>query len=93
MVVGILTSSLLIPGSESLKDRRRVTKSLCDRIRSRFNVSCADVSDHELWQRATLAVACVNTDRQFAERILNQIMDLIDAQGDAEIANTEIEFV
>ena len=47
MVVGILELKIVIRDARSLKDKRRVIKSLKDRIRNDFNVSIAEVGDME----------------------------------------------
>ncbi|MCK4409317.1 MAG: DUF503 domain-containing protein, partial [Candidatus Eisenbacteria sp.] len=62
MTIGTLEVVLLIRESHSLKSRRRVVKSLIDRIRSRFNVSVADIGDQNLWQKVVLGVAVVAND-------------------------------
>jgi uncharacterized protein len=71
--VALMRLDLSIPGSRSLKDRRQVVKSLRDRLISRFNVSCADVSGSESWGRATLGLAAVSNDRGFLESLCQEI--------------------
>ena len=89
--VGLLTLSLYIPGSGSLKGRRAVVKSLKDRIRAKFNVSVAEIDDEELWQRATIAVACVSGDGAYANETLNRVVDLARGLPDAELLDYAIE--
>ena len=43
MVVGILQFELLVPGATSLKDKRRVVKSVKDRLHREHLVSVAEV--------------------------------------------------
>lgn len=62
MILGVCTFDLHIADSGSLKSKRQVLRSVKDRIRSRFNVSVAEVEDHDLWQLGTLGVACIGTD-------------------------------
>ena len=93
MVIGLLTVDLHIPESQSLKDKRKIIKSILDSLRHRFNVSCAEVSRHDQWQRATLGIACVNTDQAHANATLSRAIDLMDQVNEAEIINTHIEFV
>ena len=69
MVIGTLEVELIVAESHSLKARRRVVRSLKDRIRSRFNVSVADVGDQDLWQRISLGVAVVTNDRRFVHGV------------------------
>ena len=63
MVVGSLELRILIRESRSLKDRRRVVKSLKDRIRGKFDVSVADVGDQDGWQGITLGAGHYFSDR------------------------------
>ena len=82
MVVGILELELSIPGADSLKAKRMVIRSLKDRIRKNFNVSIAEVGGNDQWQSATLAIAHVGTDRQFANRALSKIVDFTERDRD-----------
>jgi uncharacterized protein YlxP (DUF503 family) len=89
MIVGTLRLSLFIGESSSLKDRRRVVKSLKDRIRARFNVSVADVGDQDLWQSAALGVAVVAADTRFAHEVLSKVAGLIESDPRVEIVDRE----
>ena len=55
MLVALCRFDLRIPGCSSLKEKRHVLKTLIASLRSKFNVSVAEVDHHELWQRTTLA--------------------------------------
>ena len=57
MVVAIAVLELHLPGSRSLKDKRRVVKSLIDRMHARFRVSVAETEYHDLHQRAEIGIA------------------------------------
>ena len=57
--VAILTVELHFPEASSLKDKRHFLRSARDNLRNRFGASVAEVDHHDLWQRATLTVACV----------------------------------
>ena len=85
MTVGTLEITILVRESHSLKSRRRVVKSLIDRIRSRFNVSVADLGDQSLWQRAVIGVAVVANDGRFVNEVLSKVMDLVVSDPRAEV--------
>jgi hypothetical protein len=57
--VAILTVELHFPEAHSLKGKRHFVRSAKDNLRNRFGASVAEVDHHDLWQRATLTVACV----------------------------------
>ncbi len=59
MIVGVSIFELHLHSSRSLKDKRRVVKSLVDRIHQRFRVSIAETGFHDLHQRAEIAMAVV----------------------------------
>lgn len=93
MIVGVLVVELLLEQSDSLKAKRRVVRSVYDKIRHRFNVSVAEVGHHDVWRRSTLAVACVSTDTRQANRVLSTIVQFIERQGTVEVIDYTFEFV
>jgi len=93
VIVGTLEIELLIAESHSLKARRRVVKSLKDRIRTRFNVSVADVGDQDVWQRVILGVAVVTSDRRFANEILSKVLDLVAGDPRADVVGQRMSVI
>jgi uncharacterized protein YlxP (DUF503 family) len=94
MIVGICTLTLEIAHSNSLKDKRRVVKSIVSRVRNQFNVSIAEVDAQDLWQSAVLGIACVSNDPARAHAILEKTVQMVgNTRFDAEIADYEIEIL
>ena len=89
MVVGVLRLTLYIPGASSLKDKRQVLRKVTDRLRSRFNVSIAEVGDNDIWQRAVIGICAVSNDHSFVNEVLDKCVR--DAGQIAEIINREME--
>jgi uncharacterized protein YlxP (DUF503 family) len=85
--ISLLTMELLIPWSRSLKDRRSAVRGLKDRLRSRFNASVAEVGDQDKWQRATLAVCIVDSDRRQLEAVMARVRQLSAEAHDLEVAD------
>jgi uncharacterized protein YlxP (DUF503 family) len=85
--ISLLTLELLIPWSRSLKDRRSAVRGLKDRLRSRFNASVAEVGDQDKWQRATLAVCIVDSDRRQLEAVMARVRQLSAEAHDLEVAD------
>jgi uncharacterized protein YlxP (DUF503 family) len=83
MVVASLELDISLLESHSLKDKRRIVRSLKEKIRSRFNVSVAEVDDHDLWQRAKLGVAVVAADGGRATELLDKVGRF--AEGDMRL--------
>ncbi len=93
MTIGLLELRLRIPSSQSLKNKRQVLLGLKTRIRQRFNVSVAETEDHDKWQAATLAVACIGVDQVGVNRCLNQVVELARREREAELSDVEMEFL
>ena len=89
MVVGVLRLTLYIHGAASLKDKRQVVRKILDRLRSRFNVSAAEVGDNDVWQRAVVGIVAVANDHSFINEVLDKCAR--DAGAIAEIVNREME--
>lgn len=94
MVVGVCRLTISIAASYSLKDKRRVVKSLVERVRHRFNVAIAEVDDHEVWNSAVIGVACVCTGSAHAEEILAHVASFVSSgHGDAELIDQSVEIL
>jgi uncharacterized protein YlxP (DUF503 family) len=93
MVVGILQMRLAIRDAMSLKDKRRIVKSIRDRIRHEFNVSASEVDALDLRQTAVLGVAIATNDRAFADRVMAKVVDLVRRSGGAELVGYETEVI
>lgn len=93
MTVGSCKIELRIPGSDSLKAKRRVVKSLKERAQNRFNVAIAEVDRLDDWQRTTLGVACVSNDSRLVDATLSKVVNWIEVSGDVLLVDYEIDLV
>ncbi len=93
MVVGVMEVSLAIYGATSLKDKRRVVRSVKDRISHQFNVSVAEVEELDFAQKAVLGFAMVGNDRQYMEGALNKIAEQLQWVKDASLLDVSIEWL
>lgn len=93
MVVGVLTVRLALFESRSLKDKRRVTRSIKDRLSARHNVSVAEVDDLDNRQAATIGVALVSNDTRYVQSVLSKIVDEIRFDGRASMLTYDIELL
>ena len=92
MFVGVLTIELHIPEASSLKEKRSVVKGMKDRMISRFKVAAAEVGETaDKWQRATIGVACVSSERAHAEEVLNKVADMVRSNTSVELLDYTIE--
>ncbi len=94
MNVGVCKIKLRLPQNLSLKGKRRVLKSITTRVRSKFNVSVAEVDDQNLWQLITLGICCVSNNNRYTNEVLSKVVDfIVDGRFDVEILDYEIELL
>lgn len=93
MVIGICRLDLHLPENGSLKGKRKVIKSIIDRVRDKFNVSIGEVDGHDLWQRAQLGIAAVGNDRRVVNSALDKIAGFVESMGLAEVLEIKIEII
>jgi uncharacterized protein YlxP (DUF503 family) len=90
--VGVCKLKIHIPGSRSLKDKRSVVKSLLIRLQKQFNISVAEVDDHDLWQMATIGFACVSNHTNRVDEVISAAISLIERDYPTiEIVGKELE--
>jgi hypothetical protein len=78
MILGTAQITLHIPDAQSLKDRRRVVKSIVERVRNRFDVAIADVDEEQQWQAATLGVVAVANSSRHVETVVQQVINFVE---------------
>jgi uncharacterized protein YlxP (DUF503 family) len=84
---------LYLPGSSSLKDKRKVLRSLKDRIARRFNLSIAEIDHQELWQRSLVGMVMVSSDRAVVERSLQGAQAEIERIVPGEILEISVDYL
>ena len=94
MNIGICRIDLELPASHSLKDKRRVIRSIIERVQSRFNVSIAEVDHNDSWRIATLGISCVSNDSRHANEMLSLVVQYVQgSREDAVMADYQVEML
>lgn len=93
MIVGVLTVDLFLGEANSLKEKRRVLKSVIDRIKSRFNVSVAEVGEQDIWQRSTIGISFISCEQAHVHQVLSAVVRFIESQGTVLITDYQTELL
>ena len=89
MIIGVMTAQLNLNGTRTLKEKRSVVKSLLGRLKSRFNISIAEVDHQDNKTYAIIAIALVSNETRFINQQLDKILDFM--QKDARFYLGKIE--
>jgi uncharacterized protein YlxP (DUF503 family) len=78
MFVGQCEIDLHIENCQSLKEKRRIVKSVKEKLRNRFNVAVCEYGDLSLWQRLQLGVLTCSNEKAVVQSTLESILDFLD---------------
>ncbi len=85
--------TLHLPMAGDLKAKRKVARSLADRVRARFNAAVAEVGSNDLWQRLELGFAVCGNESAFVQRQLDEIGRFVERQALAEVTDMRQEIM
>lgn len=93
MVIGVIKMTIYTPWVHSLKEKRMVVKSLCAKVRNKFNVSIAEVEEQDIHQKIVLGFVCVAGDNAHADSIMDHVVNFMEGSTEGEIINMEREII
>ena len=93
MIVGYGMITFRIHDCRSLKEKRKVVKSIIAGLQNHFNASVAEVGANDLHQKAEIGFALIGNDHQLINSKIDKMINLADELGLAEIIDTESEIV
>jgi hypothetical protein len=93
MFIGYGALELHLPYATDLKSKRRIVRSLVDRLHVRFRISVAETGDHDLLQRAELGVAVVAGDAATVGRILDEVGRIAESEVEAVVIDWSPEVI
>jgi uncharacterized protein len=89
--LAVMTVSIHIPSSQSLKDKRMVLKSIKDKIRAQFNVSVAELGDLDKWQVSILGFAMLSSDQPRIDSAFQNILSFLEGVGTFNLCEHQID--
>lgn len=93
MIVGAALVEIHVHGSQSLKEKRGVVRSISQRVRNRFNVAVAEVGGQDTWQRAQLGLTATGADAARVRAVLEKAMLFIEDLHLAEVTASDLQIV
>jgi uncharacterized protein YlxP (DUF503 family) len=93
MVIGTGLIILRLHDCRSLKGKRKVVKSMINRLRNNFNVSIAEVGANDIYQRAEIGFCLVGNDGALINSKIDKVFNMAEDLGLAEIIDTEMEII
>ncbi len=93
MHIAILQFEMHIPGSQSLKDKRRVVRSIKDRLHKQHMVCVAEVGALETWNLAILGIVACNRSGAYLQQVMDAIVEKLKGHPEATLGECSLEIV
>jgi uncharacterized protein len=91
--IAVLSVQFQIPDSQSLKSKRRVLKSIKDRLRGQFNVSVSEIGEHDKWQSCVIGICMIGTDKSHMMASLEGAQKLISSVDEVIVSGHQLDFL
>ena len=85
MWIGWIEFDILLGDVQSLKEKRSVIRPLLAEIKRRFDVSVAEVGDHEQYRRSQVGAGLVASDRAHVVEVLIAVERVVAARPEFEL--------
>ena len=93
MVIGVCRIVLKFDEVFSLKEKRHIVKSLIERLKSRFNISAAEVELNDKWKNAVIGIACVSNESGHADSMMSTVINFVGNDGRVEVMDVSTETI
>lgn len=85
MVVRLMTIKLYAPWVNSLKEKRMVVKSLCEKVQHKFRVSIIESDAQDILKTIVISICFLANTASLATSVGQRVIQFIEANTDAEI--------
>lgn len=93
MIIAVLNLTLRIPGNDSLKGKRRVLKSLKDRLRNVFNIAISEIGYLDHWTLSEIGIASIGKDRSRVESIISKTIEFVRLERNIEVIDEKVQII
>ena len=93
MILGTAQIKIHMPWVHSLKEKRRVVKSICAKVRNQFNVSVAEIDEQDIHQIAVIGFAGIAGDRAQADSIIDHVVNFVEDNTEGEVISVNRDIV
>ena len=91
MVVGTMIIELHLHDNRSLKGKRKIVRSMVDKVKHKFNVAIAEIGSNDKWQKIELGISAVGNNRRHIDSSLTNVLAFLDSLYLAEIVDSRME--
>jgi len=90
MIVSMIQIIFEIPEADSIKEKRKIIRSVRDKLQRRFHLSAAEVDLQDSLAFAQIGGALVSNSRSFGESVLQKAFKMIETEIPVRIHDMRI---
>jgi uncharacterized protein YlxP (DUF503 family) len=90
MIVSMIQMIFEIPDIGNIKEKRRIIRSVKDKLQRRFNMSVAEVDLQDSLSFAQIGGALVSNSRSFGESVLHKAFEVVERDVPVRIQDMRI---
>jgi len=90
MIVSMIQIIFEIPDIANIKEKRRIIKSVLEKMRKRYHLSAAEVDLNDSLSFAQIGGALVSNSKTFGESVLQKAFDMIEKETNVRIQDMKI---
>ncbi|HON83915.1 MAG TPA: DUF503 family protein [Caldisericia bacterium] len=89
MYFSLIIFQIGIPGAKSLKDKRKVTTSVINKLKNRFNIAIAEDRENEKIEVSKIYLLSLNTNRKELDSTVSKLENFLSNLPDAVLLSFE----
>ena len=93
MKIGLLQVELYFEGVGSLKEKRAILQSVKHKLRANYNVSVAEIDDHDVWRRSVFGLVAIGNGAGSVEQIFRSALREFETRPDTLVTDYQIEMM
>ena len=90
MIVSMIQLIFEIPDVDSIKEKRRIIRSVRDKLQRRFHMSAAEVDLQDSLSFGQIGGALVSNSKTFGESVLHKAFEMIEREVPVRIQDMKI---
>jgi uncharacterized protein YlxP (DUF503 family) len=90
MIVSMIQIIFEIPDVDSIKEKRRIIRSVREKLQRRFHMSAAEVDLQDSLSFAQIGGVLVSNSREFGEKVMNKAFEMIEREVPVRIQDMRI---
>ena len=93
MTIGFLQIDLVLLATKSLKDKRSIISRIKNQVRSKFNISIAEIDHGDKLGRSLVGITTVSNDSKIVHNTLIKVEEFIETNFNVQLIERKIELL